>query len=332
MLALFFLLPLIALAGLASGQTSEDSVQDDSADTNNSDDNSTVSAESDLLRAAASERFWGTDEGEEITGNDGDDIIGGMGGDDLIDSGAGEDLVYGGNGNDIIRGGADDDRLLGGDGDDQLFGGLGEDMLYGGRGTDTLFGDIGDDVLSGDADDLLYGEDGCDVLRFNQGGTGGVAYGGAGDDVLFAAGGGVILSGGAGMDIFWSASQDSPTSPTGDLNDVLVSDYNPQEDILVLQLTNGPEDDPADLDQITPEMFSFTVTNVSTELGMAARVDLYLSDGGLNLSSVTKGGSLTLIGIDASQVNTNEIYVVIRDEHAALEAQVTAPIIRAACA
>ena len=342
MLAFIFFLPLFALAGLVTGQPTEDSDEDqlpqadDSLDTdgllNNDIINApdTVSADDNLIRVATNQRFWGSDDGEEITGHEGNDIIGGMGGNDFIDAGRGEDLVYGGNGNDVINGGADDDRLLGGDGDDQIFGGLGNDMLYGGRGTDTLFGDLGDDVLSGDADDLLYGEDGSDVLRFNEGGTGGVAYGGSGDDVLFSGGGGVILSGGAGSDIFWSSSQDDPISANGDLNDVIVSDYDPNEDILVLQLTNGPDDNPAHLEQITPDMFSFTVTNVTTELGTAARVDLYFNDGGLDLSSVTKGGSLTLVGIDASEVNTDEIYVVIRDENAALEAQVTAPIIRAA--
>lgn len=338
MLALMFFLPLLALAGLTTSQIGGDSEQDDAASDDNQDDNtsdntpSTPNPENDLLRAATTDRYWGNDENEEINGHNGNDIIGGLGGNDLIDAGAGDDLVFGGDGNDVIRGGSGEDRLLGGSGDDQLFGGLEDDMLYGGQGSDTLFGDIGDDVLSGDADDLLYGEDGADVLRFNNGGTGGVAYGGSGNDVLFSAGGGVLLSGGAGEDIFWSASQDGPSSSTGDTNDVLVTDYNPNEDILVLQLTNGPDDNPADLDRITPDMFSFTVTNVSTALGMAARVDLYLNDGGLDLSSVTKGGSLTLVGIDAASVNTDEIYVVIRDENAALEAQVTAPIIRAAFA
>ncbi len=86
-------------------------------------------------------------------------------------------------GNDILIGGRGDDELFGGDGQDFLYGGGDSDQLYGGNGADTLYS--GDrESGSANAMDELYGGNDDDLLIFNFGG--GLAAGGAGDDIIDA--------------------------------------------------------------------------------------------------------------------------------------------------
>lgn len=331
MLALLLLMPLLALVGFNGDLTDSDQSTEDDAQEAEDEANARVSfpitAENDLVTQAVGARMWGTADNNDMTGSTASDVIGGRDGDDSIIAHSGDDLVFGGDGSDVIRGDDGDDRLLGGDGDDQIFGGNGEDMIYGGLGTDSLFGDAGDDVIAGDADDFMQGGEGNDVLRFNQGGVGGIAEGGAGNDILFSAGGGVTFTGGEGADIFWSSSTDdagAPTDTQGDLNDVIITDFDPDEDILVLQYTNTANDDAADLDLITSDMFRFAITNVTTELGPATRIDLSIDDGSAGLTTTSAAGSITLVGTAPSEVDVDAIHVMLRDHNSALNAQTSA--------
>ncbi|MBC7738446.1 MAG: hypothetical protein H7245_14800 [Candidatus Saccharibacteria bacterium] len=102
-----------------------------------------------------------------------------------------------------------DDTLSGWDNDDRIFGEVGNDVIWAGFGSDSLYGGDGNDTVSGDDnkyvhDDIyrLYGGEGDDELttyggvNFSSGGkgndtvivcydVGGVARGGAGDDMLY---------------------------------------------------------------------------------------------------------------------------------------------------
>ena len=111
-------------------------------------------------------------------GGDGDKILYGGAGDDTLNGGRGNDYLRGEDGADTLYGGAGDDILRGDDGDDTLYGGAGDDFLWGFGDDDTLEGGDGDDVLYGGAgDDTLEGGDGNDRFIFS-------AFPDAGNDML----------------------------------------------------------------------------------------------------------------------------------------------------
>lgn len=145
----------------------------------------------------------GTDGADYLHGGDGFDTLSGGLGDDVIDGGERNDLIYGGDGNDSLSGGLDQDVICGGDGNDVAYGGSGHDILRGDAGNDTLSGNSGHD--------LIYGGTGNDVL-----------YGGTGNDVLFGGAGSDMLSGGAGNDLL--VAGDGNESGTPDATDVLKGD------------------------------------------------------------------------------------------------------------
>ncbi|WP_415233500.1 calcium-binding protein [Pseudorhodobacter sp.] len=139
---------------------------------------------------------------DTISGGDGVDLLGGRDGDDLIDGGAGDDYIDGGSGADTLLGGDDDDFVQGNDGNDLLDGGNGNDSLAGHMHNDNMTGDIGDDsILGGDDDDTLSGGEGDDWLA-----------GGYGNDELHGDAGQDTLDGNAGNDTIWGFDANNPTN------------------------------------------------------------------------------------------------------------------------
>jgi Ca2+-binding RTX toxin-like protein len=126
-------------------------------------------------------------------------------GDDSLNGGAGDDSVTGGQGDDSLYGNEGDDSLDGGAGDDQLLGGAGADNLDGGAGNDTIWGQS----ETGDDREL-------DFLN-----------GGAGDDTL-VLGAGDYCNGGEGSDSFTLLDINAGDPP------MQITDFNPQEDSLVV--------------------------------------------------------------------------------------------------
>lgn len=101
-----------------------------------------------------------------------------------------------------------------------MHGEAGNDDLRGGEGNDTIRGGIGNDrLLGGEGEDSLYGGKGSDYLG-----------GGDGDDTLIGGEGNDTLTGGSGADtyVFWAWGGDNT-----------ITDFNPDEDRLVLVNESG---------------------------------------------------------------------------------------------
>jgi Ca2+-binding RTX toxin-like protein len=155
-----------------------------------------------------------------LTGGTGDDIINGDDGVDLLGGRDGDDLIDGGEGEDHIDGGEGADTLLGGLGDDVVQGNDGDDVMAGGDGSDVLSGHMDNDQLDGgDGEDSLLGGSGADTL--NGGGAADWVAGGYDDDVLYGGGGQDTLDGNAGNDTLWGFDPDAPQNDTGDDTDFL---------------------------------------------------------------------------------------------------------------
>jgi len=151
---------------------------------------------------------------------------------DVMDAGREDAILEGGNGDDVINGNDGNDHLYGGlksglDGDvaqaDTLNGGSGDDVIvsavndlgtvaHGDQGSDTItvhdgsaFGDDGNDVLTGTGSNYqLSGGSGNDVLVLNlagQSGTGGIAFGGMGDDTYIVNTSGLVTIQDEGWDL-----------------------------------------------------------------------------------------------------------------------------------
>lgn len=189
----------------------------------------------------------------------------------------GSDPLLGTEGDDTLPLGQDDDLapeiidLLGGD--DTAFveenwpmtvlGGDGDDSLTTTGINHILEGGAGNDTLSGDDANQLYGGEGDDVLTFVHGsydnGDPGTADGGSGDDtitvrsdailteeILYNLGGGVDVTGGDGADeinIVYDLEEDfrgyTPTDDTISRGLLRVTDFNPDEDTLVIEVDQG---------------------------------------------------------------------------------------------
>jgi Ca2+-binding RTX toxin-like protein len=141
---------------------------------------------------------------EGLRGSKYNDLLEGNSDDNILEGGTGDDQIVGGDGNDHLYGGlksgldgdvAQADKLFGGNGDDVIVSAANDlgTVANGEQGNDTItvhngsaFGDDGHDVLTGTGSNyLLSGGSGNDVLNLNlagQSGTGGVAFGGMGDD------------------------------------------------------------------------------------------------------------------------------------------------------
>ncbi|QLE54225.1 phytase [Nostoc sp. TCL26-01] len=167
-----------------------------------------------------------TGDGADFVESNGDNTISTGNGEDTVVTGS-DSSVSTGNGDDTIfvgaNGPASNTTANGGNGDDEInvIEASGSNNLFGGAGADTLtivegsrqssFGGSGRDTLTSNGDkNRLYGGSGDDKLFSNVNDS---LFGGDGDDVLFAgAGGGNRLTGGAGIDQFWIANAELPTS------------------------------------------------------------------------------------------------------------------------
>lgn len=116
------------------------------------------------------------------------------------------------------------DLMIGSKGSDFLFGDDGNDLLFGGNGSDILIGGAGNDILIGwNGDNLLRGGEGDDHIVSGYGKD--TMFGDEGNDT-FIMGIGDIATGGADADTFhfntWRKGA------------VTITDFNPEEDTLVM--------------------------------------------------------------------------------------------------
>ncbi|WP_284324070.1 calcium-binding protein [Cypionkella aquatica] len=232
---------------------------------------------------------------DALAGYDGDDSLDGGDGDDALNGGAGDDTLLGGLGADLLHAGADDDHLDGGDaadtlqgceGDDSLIGGAGNDSLIGGEGSDQLAGGTGDDALDGGmGDDLLAGGAGSDTLDGGDGNdtiwgqseaehddSADFLNGGAGDDSLML-GAGDYGNGGDGADSFHLLDIHPDDPP------MQITDFNPQEDALVVMYDAATHPDP----QLTMETTAAGTTLLLDGVPLASLQAI----ANLDLSSIT---------------------------------------------
>ncbi|MGK7897176.1 MAG: peroxidase family protein [Xenococcus sp. (in: cyanobacteria)] len=170
-------------------------------------------------------RLLGTDLDEMLFGCNQADLIEGLGGDDTLQGGNGDDIIFGGSGNDHLRGDNGRDTLVGGEGHDSLNGFSGDDHMLGGDGDDTLRG--------GRGADLLLGGDGQDTFVIKGDGYSG-AYG-AHSDLHFDIQGKVIFE--------------------------RILDFNPYEDMLVLEDMRINGIDSVHYDSLTGEIILTDTVN-----------------------------------------------------------------------
>ena len=136
--------------------------------------------------------------------------------------------LRGDDGDDLLIGGPGADSLFGGAGDDALLGNGGDDLIEVGAGADTAFGGAGDDRIA------AGGETGIHGLATDEGdGQPDVLDGGDGDDTITGDAEDKV-TGGPGADLIASFGIDR-TSGGG----VTVTDFDPQEDTLLLRSTDG---------------------------------------------------------------------------------------------
>jgi len=160
---------------------------------------------------------------EGLRGSKYNDSLQGNSDDNILEGGTGDDQIVGDDGNDHIYGGlksgldgdvAQADTLSGGSGDDVIVSAMNDlgTVAHGDQGDDTVtvnsgsaFGDDGNDVLTGTGSNyLLSGGSGNDLLVLNlvgQSGTGGVAFGGMGDDTYIVNTAGLVTIQDEGWDL-----------------------------------------------------------------------------------------------------------------------------------
>lgn len=158
-------------------------------------------------------------------------------------------------------GGNGNDVVNGSGGADTLSGNNGDDTMRGGSGNDVLHGNNGDDTIDGMGDnDTLYGDNGSDTL-----------IGGGGNDRLIGGRGDDMLTGGAGADVFDFSDLDGHKG--GGTGNDTVTDF--QLGLDSLQFASG------------------------VGIRRESHGD-YNHDGiGDTLLTLTKGGTVTLLGVDS---------------------------------
>lgn len=229
-----------------------------------------------LTGGAGHDRMFGGDGADTLEGGDGSDLLAATGDGNVLRGGALVDYLRVNGHRNILDGGDDTDLLEAVGGDNTLTGGGGDDHLYS-YGSGTLFGGRGDDVIyvnegvlaDGGADnDLIYGGTisrvhGIEENRWPANALGGpdTIGGGNGDDTLIGLDDGEVLDGGAGNDLIRAVGPDpvglgnasvlrelvpSQTITTGTgadrieaRRDVLITDFNPAEDVLELDIVSG---------------------------------------------------------------------------------------------
>jgi len=176
-----------------------------------------------------------------LLGYEGNDQLLGLGGNDYLDGVFGADTLNGGVGNDTLLGTSDNDSLDGGSGEDFLLGGEENDHVNGGDGADDLVGSYGNDSLNGGT-----GNDSLDGAGFVYDDTTGSQSTGVGEVDT--------LTGGTGSDSFdlWYGSgrlgigpnYDDYDATTAGLDDyALITDFNPDEDVIQLTSIEGGFDE-----------------------------------------------------------------------------------------
>lgn len=261
---------------------------------------------------------------DRLFGQNGDDYIQGGSGDDILHGQDGADRLFGGNGNDRLYIDADDTVVNAGDGFDYIhilagqsvtldvaaanaewvWGSSGADVLdasaatervvlhgrgnvdilTGGSGGDTLVGGLRDDVLNGgDGNDRLYGQTDNDTLN-----------GDAGNDSLYGQQGEDTINAGAGRDfIFGGTGNDTMSGGGTDL----------ERDLFVMQ-TGGGNDIITDFEDGV-DLIQFRSIAAVQDFG-----DISIANNVNGDAVITYDGSntITLIGIDASNVTIDDFY------------------------
>lgn len=242
---------------------------------------------------------------EEIEGTSGDDLIqtqpetvvtfGGGGDDTILGSDSTYENVFGDEGDDVIFGVGGEDLLLGGDGDDLISGGDGDDELVGEDGTDTIFGGAGDDLIY---DGFGNGE----TLAGLEG-----LSGGTGNDQIWVTDGLNIVSLGEGSDGLAVVGENSEfeNNPIA-----VVTDFDPEEDALVLSV-NVSDDD---LITENSQMLSYSLQEIVTNLGPATVVIPAVNDESLasDLESASIGVAV-LQGVTIAELEDANIAVLLTD-------------------
>ncbi len=229
---------------------------------NDDDDDDTEGTPEDLetiREPDGSDIFEGTDDAERMIGNEttseilgfgGNDVILGNGGGDAIDGGAGDDTIYGGTGNDFAVGNDGNDRVFLGDGNDEYLPDVdgsydaGDDFVRGGAGNDFIGDLLGSNEIYGDTgSDTLVAFDSLDENGVYtdpaEQGTTDTLNGGYGNDII-AGDLGDILTGGQGADTFVTLDDEDPA-----LENVNITDFDPEEDELVIATLFGLAEDTA---------------------------------------------------------------------------------------
>lgn len=220
---------------------------------------------------SGNDTLYGTDRNDTLYGDKADGVSGFP---TITDVAFNSDTVT--DGDDVIHGYGGDDSIDGGGGNDQLFGGDAADTLTGGDGNDFLYGG----PRGSNDQDILTGGDGSDVflLSYEEGDPGGGAgfwpqfFGKMGQDIannvaksaiqdaIKAAGSGIatgILAsalgpvGGDLAGLFVSLIEDLFASPPPQSKQdvMVVTDFDPREDVLILPIQGSTEGLTADVVQ-----------------------------------------------------------------------------------
>lgn len=205
------------------------------------------------------------------------DVILGLPIGDTISGAGGNDYISGNDGGDTLFGNRGDDALLGGHGDDVMFGGRGNDAIDAGNDNDTVMADYGNDtVLGGAGADTLFGNDGADIL--DGGSDNDYLLGGVGNDTLLGSAGDDRLDGQMGDD----------TLIGGGGRDIFNLTENSGSDVIV-DFNDG-------VDSIG--LMGLTVS----QLSISPHPD--------GLTLMAPGASITLLGVERSQIDANDFSIL----------------------
>jgi len=175
---------------------------------------------------------------------------------------AGDDVIVGSEQDNVLFGGQGEDALFGEGGWDQLFGESGDDTLVGGSGDDDLILQAGSDLAFGQAGDDYFADDGNIA---DQTGLVDIMSGGSGDDFFAVTQGVNLVEMGEGADVAYVV----PASQAEENTALVITDFNPQEDALVLGV-NGDQNNFEDGARLEEIMYSATL--IQTALGPATLV------------------------------------------------------------
>ncbi|MEQ8584590.1 MAG: hypothetical protein RLO01_05635 [Thalassobaculaceae bacterium] len=197
--------------------------------------------------------------------------------------------------------------VSGGLGGDEIRGSTGTDLIYGNTDNDTLSGGGGEDVIYlGQNEGPATAHPDLGTVRQRQGTE--VAYGGAGDDIIYGNFGADLLSGGIGDDALFGG-QDADTLIGGMGDDTLHG--NRDDDSLVGGMGSddfiwvpdtGGNDVVADFSAAQGDRIGITAGQAYS-VGTSA-------DGSIQLQAASGGATLTLIGVNDAGSVTGSIYLV----------------------